>query len=96
MDKLTTVDTAMAAKVTETAPLSNPPFQEDRDPIETGDTVTFFGKNNARLKGVVKWIGIYKSIPNAGVIVGIECVSIVDLFIGKHECVYGEGGKRRR
>ena len=74
MDKLTTADTAMAAKITQTASSSKPP-SENSSPIKEGDVVTFYGKNNTRLKGTAKWIGINKSLPDAGVIVGIECVS---------------------
>ena len=74
MDKLTTADTTMAAKITQTASPSKPP-SENSSPIKERDVVTFYDKNNTKLKGTARWIGYNKSLPDAGIIVGIECVS---------------------
>ena len=76
---MTDGDTVKAAKVTPTSDASSSKaLSKDKDgtPIRLGDYVMFFGKDNEKLRGIVRWIGTNKSVqPDGTPVVGIEAVS---------------------
>ena len=51
-------------------------------PLELGNRVTIFDKNDKPINGIVRWIGINRQIiPSGSIIVGVATVKFRILFI---------------
>ena len=80
MDKLTTNETASAAKVTEAA--TSLPTTRDGLPVRLGDVVNFYDDGKQQHIGIVRWTGYDKSVcPDGTAIIGIEAVSGQTMYI---------------